>query len=79
MGCYPVHLTTFHGLPVHYFPTSPPDAGDGARALDLDHHYMSEPVTDRLRETLAPHGVRLSLAPAHRRRPDEDRHVAVGE
>ncbi|MFE9773262.1 STM4015 family protein [Streptomyces sp. NPDC005931] len=50
------------------------------RSLDLGHHFMSEEMTDRLREALEPHGVSLTLTPARRRghRP-EQRYVAVGE
>ncbi|MET9734374.1 STM4015 family protein [Streptomyces sp. NPDC006458] len=50
------------------------------RSLDLDHHYLSEELTDRLRQALEPHGVRLSLAPSRRSTHDpEARFVAVGE
>lgn len=50
------------------------------RALDLGHHYMSEEMTRRVRETLGPHVQDLGLTPAHRgeHRPEE-RYVAVGE
>ncbi|MFD7687090.1 STM4015 family protein [Streptomyces sp. NPDC059781] len=50
------------------------------RALDLGHHYMSEEMTRRVRETLGPHIQDLGLTPAHRGeyRPEE-RYVAVGE
>jgi hypothetical protein len=50
------------------------------RALDLGHHYMSEEMTRRVRETLGPHIQDLGLTPAHRSeyRPEE-RYVAVGE
>ncbi|MBQ0827040.1 STM4015 family protein [Streptomyces tagetis] len=46
--------------------------------LDLDHHFMSEPMTRRLRDTLAPHGVRLALEPAYHAGVG-GRYVAVGE
>ncbi|MFG3550726.1 STM4015 family protein [Streptomyces sp. NPDC047725] len=48
-------------------------------ALDLSHHFMSEPMTERLRETFAPHGVRLSLDPAPYGGRMRERYVAVGE
>ncbi|MFG2944281.1 STM4015 family protein [Streptomyces adustus] len=54
------------------------------KRLDLHHHYLSEPVQQRIRETLEPAGVELDL---DSRNPDEDRdedgtvhrYVAVGE
>ncbi|MFJ8086538.1 STM4015 family protein [Streptomyces sp. NPDC096205] len=49
------------------------------RSLDLDHHYMSEELTDRLRAALEPHGVRLALAAVDARYDSENRYVAVGE
>ncbi|WP_308409051.1 STM4015 family protein [Streptomyces sp. AC558_RSS880] len=50
------------------------------RALDLGHHFMSEGMTRRVRETLGAHIPDLGLTPAHRsaRRPEE-RYVAIGE
>ncbi|GHH93980.1 STM4015 family protein [Streptomyces capillispiralis] len=50
------------------------------RAFDLGHHYMSEPMTRRVRGTLGPHIADLGLTPAPRstHRP-EARYVAVGE
>ncbi|MFE0512154.1 STM4015 family protein [Streptomyces sp. NPDC058964] len=50
------------------------------RSVDLRHHFMSDELACRLRETLEPHGVELVLTPA--RRPSyrpEARYVAVGE
>ncbi|MFE1443670.1 STM4015 family protein [Streptomyces sp. NPDC058739] len=50
------------------------------RSLNLDHHFLSEELTDRLRRSLEPHGVRLSLTPSRRSTHDpEARFVAVGE
>lgn len=50
------------------------------RSLDLDHHFMSEELTDRFRAALEPHGVRLAMTPAARSTHDpEARYVAVGE
>jgi hypothetical protein len=50
------------------------------RSLNVDHHYMSEELTDRFRAALEPHGVRLSMTPAARSTYDpEARYVAVGE
>ncbi|MCX4767191.1 STM4015 family protein [Streptomyces sp. NBC_01275] len=51
--------------------------------LDLFHHYLSEPLVDRVRQTLEPAGVEVDLdrAGAHED-SDEDtvwRYVAVGE
>ncbi|MGV9345962.1 STM4015 family protein [Streptomyces spiralis] len=48
-------------------------------SLNLNHHFMSEALTRRLSETLAPHGVDLALAPARRSHPAQGRYVAVGE
>ncbi|MFI1166881.1 STM4015 family protein [Streptomyces sp. NPDC020801] len=49
-------------------------------SLNLAHHFMSDRLAHRLRDTLEPHGVSLDLTPARRQkhRP-ETRHVAVGE
>jgi hypothetical protein len=49
------------------------------RSLNLDHHYMSEELTDRLRAALEPHGVRLALAAVDDPYDSEARYVAVGE
>ncbi|MER6981275.1 STM4015 family protein [Streptomyces carpinensis] len=49
------------------------------KSLNLNHHFMSEALTGRLSETLAPHGVDLALAPARRLRHAQGRYVAVGE
>lgn len=50
------------------------------RAFDLGHHYMSDAMTQRVREALGPHIPDLGLTPAPRSscRPEE-RYVAVGE
>ncbi|OEJ61807.1 cytoplasmic protein [Streptomyces agglomeratus] len=49
--------------------------------LDLHHHYITEPVQQRLRTTLEPHGVRLHLDEPDHWDPeyDETRYVAVDE
>ncbi|MGW7051506.1 STM4015 family protein [Streptomyces sp. NPDC054887] len=49
-------------------------------ALDLHHHYITDPVRQRLRETLEPHGVRINLEEADHWDPDDEtRYVAVDE
>ncbi|WP_018568664.1 STM4015 family protein [Streptomyces sp. PsTaAH-124] len=48
-------------------------------SLDLGHHFMSEALTGRLRDTLAPHGVDLTLTPARHSGGGRERYVAVGE
>lgn len=48
--------------------------------LDLHHHYLSEPMTGRLREALEPSGVRVDLD--DRQRADAEghgRYVSAGE
>ncbi|MFK0117590.1 STM4015 family protein [Streptomyces sp. NPDC090994] len=47
-------------------------------ALNLNHHFMSESVVRRLRQSLEPHDVCLTLKPASRRNGQE-RYVAVSE
>ncbi|WP_406193954.1 STM4015 family protein [Kitasatospora sp. NBC_01560] len=47
------------------------------RALDLHHHYLSEPMQERLREALP--GVALDLSEAEEEDDPEDRYVAVAE
>lgn len=50
------------------------------RALNLRHHYLSDALVQRLRETLEPHGVDLVLTPVQRRgHYTGARYVAVGE
>lgn len=54
------------------------------KKLDLHHHYISEPVQQRIRETLEPAGVELNLDSddADEERDDDGtvyRYVAVGE
>ncbi|GAA1546043.1 STM4015 family protein [Streptomyces albidochromogenes] len=50
-------------------------------SLDLHHHYLTEPVRQRLRAALEPHGVRLNLDGPDDWDPeyDETRYVAVDE
>ncbi|MFE9096904.1 STM4015 family protein [Streptomyces sp. NPDC007264] len=53
-------------------------------SLDLHHHYISEPLRQRIRETLEPAGVAVNLDPddAHQYQEDDGtvhRYVAVGE
>ncbi|MFG2944280.1 STM4015 family protein [Streptomyces adustus] len=49
-------------------------------SLNLRHHFMSEELVQRLRESLEPHGTDLVLTPADRRsRGVGGRYVAVGE
>ncbi|GAA2966076.1 STM4015 family protein [Streptomyces enissocaesilis] len=49
--------------------------------LDLHHHYITEPLQQRLRKALEPHGVRLDLDGPDYWDPEEDepRYVAVDE
>ncbi|WP_138896225.1 STM4015 family protein [Streptomyces chryseus] len=49
--------------------------------LDLHHHYITEPVRERLRVALEPHGVRLNLDGPDHWDPEDDeiRYVAVDE
>ncbi|MFF3213217.1 STM4015 family protein [Streptomyces sp. NPDC002886] len=50
--------------------------------LDLHHHYVSEPLRERLRAALAPHGVEVDLGDVQSPDVDEDtvyRYVAVAE
>jgi hypothetical protein len=53
------------------------------RELDLHHNYLSEPICQRLRETLEPAGVTLDLNQGDAEEDDWDgevhRYVAVGE
>ncbi|MGY3200100.1 STM4015 family protein [Streptomyces sp. TE5632] len=50
------------------------------RVLDLGHHFMSDEMTHRVREALAPHVPDLGLTPARRdQHSPESRYVAVGE
>jgi hypothetical protein len=54
------------------------------KKLDLHHHYLSEPVEDRVRQTLEPEGVEVDLDRADAEENAEDdgtvwRYVAVGE
>lgn len=50
-------------------------------SLDLSHHYLTDPLTDRLRELFARSGTRLDLDGADYWDPegDEPRYVAVSE
>ncbi|MFF1546726.1 STM4015 family protein [Streptomyces sp. NPDC058291] len=52
--------------------------------LDLHHHYLSEPLVERVRRTLEPAGVEVDLDRGHAEEDAEDdgtvwRYVAVGE
>ncbi|KAA0941220.1 STM4015 family protein [Streptomyces apricus] len=47
--------------------------------LDLRHHFLSEPMMQRLREALEPAGVKLDLEEREQTEEDEDRYVAAGE
>ncbi|WP_093797754.1 STM4015 family protein [Streptomyces sp. Wb2n-11] len=49
--------------------------------LDLHHHYITEPLQQRLRKTLEPHGVLLNLDGPDHWDPEDDefRYVAVDE
>ncbi|MEU1292807.1 STM4015 family protein [Streptomyces sp. NPDC005840] len=54
------------------------------RKLDLHHHYLSEPVQERIRQTLATAGVEVDLDRADADEDEEDdgtvwRYVSVGE
>jgi hypothetical protein len=54
------------------------------KKLDLHHHYLSEPVEERVRQTLEPAGVEVDLDRDGAREDSEDdgrvwRYVAVGE
>ncbi|GGY37129.1 STM4015 family protein [Streptomyces omiyaensis] len=53
------------------------------RELDLEHHYLSETMTERLTAALAPHGVRVVLDDPQSPEDDGDgdvwRYVAVAE
>jgi hypothetical protein len=49
------------------------------RALDLHHHYMSEPMMQRLRDELAPAGVALNLDDAGDPGNEDDRYIEVAE
>ncbi|MFI6079945.1 STM4015 family protein [Streptomyces sp. NPDC051217] len=49
------------------------------KKLDLHHHYMSEPMEDRIRETLEPAGVVVDLSERESARDDESRYTAVAE
>ena len=46
-------------------------------ALDLHHHYLTEPMRQRLRDALP--GVALDLSGAEDEEDEEDRYVAVSE
>ncbi|MFD9872109.1 STM4015 family protein [Streptomyces niveus] len=49
------------------------------KKLDLHHHYLSEPMEKRLRETLEPAGVVVDLSERESARDDESRYTAVAE
>ncbi|WP_329378949.1 STM4015 family protein [Streptomyces sp. NBC_01716] len=50
------------------------------KTLDLRHHFMSPDVTDRIQQTLGPHGVRVELEPPYDLSADDEwRYVAVSE
>jgi len=47
--------------------------------LDLYHHFISDPMMQRLREALEPFGVKVNLDGQEWAEENEDRYVAVGE
>lgn len=47
--------------------------------LDLHHHFLSEPMEKRIRETLEPAGVVVDLSGRESARDDESRYTAVAE
>jgi len=49
------------------------------RKLDLHHHYLSEPVMDRIRAELIEAGVEVDLSDAGDPDEEDDRYVAVAE
>ena len=54
------------------------------KKLDLHHHYLTEPLVDRIRQTLEPEGVEVDLDRGDAEEDTEDdgtvwRYVAVGE
>ncbi|MET4921083.1 STM4015 family protein [Streptomyces sp. PSRA5] len=49
------------------------------KKLDLHHHYLSEPMRERIRATLEPAGVVVDLSECESARDDESRYTAVAE
>ncbi|WP_308013345.1 STM4015 family protein [Streptomyces beigongshangae] len=49
------------------------------RELDLHHHFLSEPMMQRLRDALEPSGVKVDLGGREQAEEDEGRYVAAGE
>ncbi|MER6136229.1 STM4015 family protein [Streptomyces sp. NPDC001815] len=47
--------------------------------LDLNHHYLSDPLMRRLRETLEPFGVKVNLDGQEQTGEEGDRYIAAGE
>lgn len=49
------------------------------KKLDLHHHYLSEPMRERIRATLEPAGVVVDLSECESARDDDSRFTAVAE
>ncbi|GGX80165.1 STM4015 family protein [Streptomyces fructofermentans] len=47
--------------------------------LDLDHHYLSDAMMGRVRETLEPAGVKVNLSGQESATSEDSRYVAAGE
>ncbi|MFJ9024843.1 STM4015 family protein [Streptomyces sp. NPDC102259] len=47
--------------------------------LDLSHHFMSDAMMERVRQTLEPHGVRVDLSEQEQEDEYDGRYVAAGE
>jgi hypothetical protein len=47
--------------------------------LDLHHHFLSDAMTERVRQALEPHGVRVDLSEQQRERRNGQRYVVAGE
>jgi hypothetical protein len=49
------------------------------RKLDLHHHFLSEPVMQRLRDELTEAGVEVDLSEAGDPEDEDERYIAVSE